>query len=55
MQFTIYNANITEAPQNTHYPNEESITDLQAFERAMRRDHVCAKYQNDCRGNNTFL
>ena len=55
MQFTIYNANITEAPQNTQYPYEAPITNLQAFERAMKRDHVCAKYKNDCRGNNSFL
>ena len=55
MQFTIYNANTTEAPQNTQYPYEAPITDLQAFERAMKCDHVCAKYKNDCRGNNSFL
>ena len=55
MQFTLYTANTTEVPQNKIYPNEALITDLQAFERAMKRDHVCAKYKNDCRGNNSFL
>ena len=55
MNFTLYTANTTEVPQNKIYPNEAPITDLRALEQAMRRDHVCAKYKNDCRGNENFL
>lgn len=52
--FTIFTANTTGAKQNTMYPNEVSVDHLTTLEQAMRRDHVCAKYRGNERGNANF-
>ncbi len=54
-QFTIYTANTTGVKQNKLYPNEVTVDNLSALEQAMRRDHVCAKYSGNERGNANFL
>lgn len=54
-KFTMYTAGCTDKPKNTYYPTEVVVQNLKVMEQAMRRDHVCAAYRDNCRGNNNFL
>lgn len=52
--FTIFTANTTGNSKNCIYQNEVKVADISSLEKIMRRDHVCAKYRNDRRGNDNF-
>lgn len=55
MKFTLYTANCTGNEKNIHYPNQKVITAEADLKKAISYDHVCAKYQNDTRGDANFL
>ena len=55
MKFTLYTANCTGKEKNIHYPNQKVITAEADLKTAISYDHVCAKYQNDTRGDANFL
>lgn len=55
MGFTVYTANATGNAKNCVYPNEVTVDNLPALEQMVRRDHVCAKYRDNRRGNSNFL
>ena len=55
MRFTIYAADVTGAQDNCIYPHRYEIADAASLARAVRRDHVCARYKNNYRGNDNFI
>lgn len=55
MKFTLYTANCTGNEKNVLYPNQKVITAEADLKKAISYDHVCAKYQNDTRGDANFL
>ncbi len=55
MQFTIFTANCTGDKKNCLYPNKVHVDSPEQLKAAVVHDHVCAAYQNDYRGNDTFL
>ena len=55
MHFTLYTADCRENARNIRYPNPAAITTAADLKKAISYDHVCAKYQNDTRGDANFL
>lgn len=55
MQFTIFTANCTGNASNNDYPNKVLVTDAEALKKAVRKDHVCASYIGNKRGNDNFI
>lgn len=53
--FTLYRADCIGNRGNCLYPNKYSITDEAALSEAVRRDYVCAEYQNSYRSGANFL
>lgn len=51
----IYTSNAVGIESNCIYPNELEIMDVESFEKAMRYDHVMAKYKNNYRSNSNFI
>ena len=55
MRFTIYTADVTGMQDNCTYPYRQEIADAASLARAVRRDHVCARYKNNYRGKDNFI
>ena len=55
MNITLYTANCTGNAKNCHYPNRIKADSPQAFEQAIRYDHVCAAYKDNYRSVGNFL
>ncbi len=54
INFTLYTANTAGNQANCLYPNEALITDKASFEKAIKHDHVCAKFRGNYRSNDNF-
>lgn len=55
MNFIIYSADVTGVQSNCVYPHRHEVTDAASLKDAVRRDHVCAQYQGNYRGKDTFI
>ena len=55
MKFIIYTADVTGVQDNCTYPHRHEIVDVASLAKAVRRDHVCAKYKNCYRGKDNFI
>lgn len=55
MNITLYTANCTGNAKNCHYPTRIDASTSQAFEQAVRFDHVCAAYKDGYRSAGNFL
>ncbi len=53
--FTVFQANCMGKPGNCEYPHEIHVTDADSLKLAVRRDYVCARYQNNYRSTVNFL
>lgn len=53
--FTLYYADCTGNESNCLYPHKIEIKDKLSFEKAVRRDYVCAGYRNSYRKNENFI
>ena len=53
--FHLHRANFCQVKDNTIYPIEEAITDLDSFKRTVSYDHVMSKHRNDHRSNDDFI
>lgn len=54
MEITIYTANCTGNRTNCVYPNEVVVHNPEELARAVKHDHVVAKYKNNYRSNDNF-
>lgn len=54
-EFVLYRSDGAGNAKNTVYPIPERITDSNALLRALRFDHVCAKYKGDRRSEANFM
>jgi P4 family phage/plasmid primase-like protien len=55
MRISLFTADCTGNPKNCHYRNRVEATSAQAFEKAIRFDHVCATYRDSYRSVDTFI
>ena len=55
MQFTIFTANCTGKASNCDYPNKVEVTSAEVLQEAVKKDHVCASYKENKRGNDKFI
>lgn len=55
MQFTIFTANCTGKASNCDYPNKVEVTSAEVLQEAVKKDHVCASYKENKRGNDNFI
>jgi P4 family phage/plasmid primase-like protien len=55
MIITLYTANCTGNPKNCHYHNRIEAASPEAFEQAIRFDHVCAEYKDGYRSVGNFM
>lgn len=55
MQFTIFTANCTSKASNCDYPNKVEVTSAEVLQEAVKKDHVCASYKENKRGNDNFI
>jgi len=53
--FHLHRANFCQVKDNTIYPIEEAITDLDSFKRTVSYDYVMSKHRNDHRSNDDFI
>lgn len=53
--FTVFQATCMGKPGNCEYPHEIRVTDADSLKLAVRRDYVCARYQNSYRSTVNFL
>lgn len=54
LEFTIYTADCTNNKGNCLYPNNSVITDKDTFVKAIKADHVTAKYKGNYRSKDNF-
>lgn len=54
LEFTIYTADCTNNKGNCLYPNKAIITDKDTFVKAIKTDHVTAKYKGNYRSKDNF-
>lgn len=54
-EFILYRSDGAGNAKNTIYPIAERITNSAELERALRFDHVCAKYKDDRRGEANYV
>ena len=53
--FTVFQATCMGKPGNCEYPHKIRVTDADSLKLAVRRDYVCARYQNSYRSTVNFL
>ena len=49
MKFTLYTADCSGNPKNKAYPHEMIVTSAADLKKAVRFDHVCARYAGNVR------
>lgn len=54
-EFTIYHSNSIGNKANCLYPHKVTVTDEMSFKKAVSKDHICAKFQNDYRSEKNFI
>ena len=54
MKFTIYTADCSGNPKNRSYPHEVVVTSTADLKKAVRFDHVCARYTDNLRSEANF-
>ena len=55
MQLTLYTAACTGNAKNCLYPNQHTIMNSDDFKAVIRKDHVCAAYDNNYRSAKHFI
>lgn len=55
MRISLFTADCTGNAKNCHYRNSVEATSVQAFEKAIRFDHVCAAYRDSYRSVDTYI
>ena len=55
MNFVIYTASCTGNAANCDYPNKVVVNSPEALKAAVKKDHVCASYKDNYRGNDNFI
>ena len=54
MKFTLYTADCSGNPKNKAYPHEMIVTSAADLKKAVRFDHVCARYAGNVRSEANF-
>ena len=54
-EFTIYHSNSIGNKANCLYPHKVTVTDETSFKKAVNKDYVCAKFQNNYRSEKNFI
>ena len=55
MKLIIYSSDVVGVQSNCVYPHRHEASDAASLSEAVRRDHVCAEYQNHYRGKDNYL
>ena len=55
MKLIIYGADVVGVESNCRYPHRLEISNAKELTEAILKDHVCAEYKNNYRGNENFI